>query len=288
MARTLTAALVAVLFVATANATCYTFYEGLCPGSADCMCTLNEPCGTVSDISKVRTADGGCSGECRQVVHDQCAGPDSCLQDVGSCGGPGPSPPSPPAPSRDAIIACAQSWCDQQIPYCQCNGPEECCGSCPYCGTFRCDCSGFVSYCLGLPYGYTTDTLPEVTHQISQAELQIGDIMLCQGDHVVFFGGWTDSSMSNYVVYQEPGCHTSGPHYAFKSVTPYPFNWNPTCFLPYRLNSLRTATTCNNNMASKESLLQAMFSPASFPLKYAKEALLAAERVKEHTKALKM
>jgi hypothetical protein len=38
---------------------------------------------------------------------------------------------------------------------------------------------------------------------------------------------------------QEPGCHTAGPHHAFKSVVPYPFNWNPSDFLPYRYNSIQ-------------------------------------------------
>lgn len=286
MLRGVVAAFLAVLICASlVDAQCKTFYEGLCPGSADCMCTLNEACGAGGDITKARNADGGCSGECRQVVHDACPGDASCLKDVGSCGGPNPAPPSP-GPNRAAIIACANEWCDQQIPYCQCNGPAECCGSCPYCGTFRCDCSGFVSYCMGLPYGYTTDTLPQVTHQISQGDLQPGDIMLCVSDHVVFFGGWTDSSMTNYVAYQEPGCHTSGPHYAFKSVVPYPFNWNPSCFVPYRLNSLRDSTMCKNNLASKKDLMEAFFNPASFPPKYAEEALAAHQKVLEHRKTV--
>ena len=219
--------------------------------------------------------------------------------DTGSCGGssssgspppPPPGPPSPPSPSpaRSKIIACAQTWADEQIPYCQCNGPAECCGTCPYCGTFRCDCSGYVSYCLGLSYGYTTDTLPEVTHQISQSELLPGDIMLCQGDHVVFFAGWTDSSQTNYVCYQEPGCHTTGPHYAFESVVPYPFNWNPSCFLPYRKNGLNTNQSPVSNLASKDVLMRALFNPASFPTKHAKEALEADAKVKEHIKTLEI
>jgi hypothetical protein len=191
-------------------------------------------------------------------------------------------------PSREGIISCAQDWCNRQVPYCQCNGPEECCGSCPYCGTTRCDCSGYVSACFGFSTGYTTDTLPEVTHPIAKDDLQIGDIMLCISDHVVIFGGWTDGSQSNYVVYQEPGCHTAGPHHAFKSVTPYPFNWNPTCFKPYRLNGLGSETTCKTNMASKEALMDAFFNPASFPLKHAKEALAAQEAVNAHRKSLGM
>jgi hypothetical protein len=145
-----------------------------------------------------------------------------------------------------------------------------------------------VSYCLGLPFGYTTFTLPEVTHPIDKEELQPGDIMLCQSEHVVFFGGWTDASHASYVAYQEPGCHTQGPHYAFKSIVPYPFNWNPSCFLPYRSNTISDADTCpTSNLASKKDLLDAMFNPASFPLHRRREAEEAANRQAHHINVLK-
>ena len=42
--------------------------------------------------------------------------------------------------------------------------------------------------------------------------------MLYAAEHVVIFGGWADSSKSSYYAYQEPGCHTDGPHHAFKCV----------------------------------------------------------------------
>jgi hypothetical protein len=270
-------ALAAALLAVVAGGQCVEFYDGLCPGPNSCKCTLNEPCGSRRPIEEVRTASGGCSGSCMNVDFGDCPGDALCLLPTGSCDAPPPpAPPGPgPSPSRDAIISCAQSWANQQIPYCQCNGPEECCGNCPYCGTFRCDCSGYVSYCLGLSYGYTTDTLPEVTHQISQSELLPGDIMLCVSDHVVFFAGWTDSSQTSYVCYQEPGCHTAGPHYAFESVTPYPFNWNPSCFQPYRLNGLRNEKSPVSNLAPKELVLKALMNPQSFPQKFKDDAARA-------------
>eukprot|EP00388_Colpodella_angusta_P001335 GDKJ01004298.1.p1 GENE.GDKJ01004298.1~~GDKJ01004298.1.p1 ORF type:complete len:241 (+),score=12.48 GDKJ01004298.1:72-794(+) len=164
-------------------------------------------------------------------------------------------------PNRDQIIACAQNWVDREVPYCQCNGPEECCGSCPYCGTFRCDCSGYVTYCLQLPAGLNTNSLPLYATAITKDELQKGDFMDCVGDHVVFFAGWTDSSKTAYVVYQEPGCHTDGPHHAFKSVTTYPFGTN-TCFKPYRRESLaaiesNTESAVDSTMASAKDLKEA-------------------------------
>jgi hypothetical protein len=193
-----------------------------------------------------------------------------------------------PQRSRDAIMSCAKDWAARKIPYCQCSGgpASECCGDCPYCGTTRCDCSGYVSHCFGFTTGYTTETLPEVTHPISKDDLLPGDIMLCQSDHVVFFAGWTDSSKSNYVCYQEPGCHTEGPHYAFESVTPYPFNWNPGCFKPYRKNGLEKNQSPISNLAPKEVVMRAMFNSASFPVKHAQEALRADAAVRKHVETL--
>ena len=41
----------------------------------------------------------------------------------------------------------------------------------PFCGTTRCDCSGYVSNCWKLSTGYTTFTLHEVSHQISKDDV---------------------------------------------------------------------------------------------------------------------
>eukprot|EP00762_Andalucia_godoyi_P004594 ANDGO_05156.mRNA.1 hypothetical protein ACA1_391420 len=139
--------------------------------------------------------------------------------------------------SRAEVIQRAQEWADKKIPYCQCNGPEECCGDCPYCSSYRCDCSGYVSYTWALPYGYDTKTLPDVAHRIEKDELQAGDVMLNVGDHVVLFVKWANADKSAYHCFQEPGCHTSGPHYAFESIVAYPFSSSGN-FLPYRYNNI--------------------------------------------------
>lgn len=47
----------------------------------------------------------------------------------------------------------------------------------------------------------------------------------------------TFHSLANFSVIFA-GCHTTGPHYAFKSIIPYPFNEDPTLFLPYRYNNV--------------------------------------------------
>lgn len=107
-----------------------------------------------------------------------------------------------------------------------------------YCIADRCDCSGYVSYIWDLGSGYTTRTLPEVSHQITKEELLPGDVMLFEADHVVLFAGWSDHTHTHYWALQEPGCHTTGPHYAYNSSVVYPFSENPSSFLPYRYNNI--------------------------------------------------
>lgn len=122
------------------SADCYTFYEGLCPGPSNCMCTLAESCGGGSsssgaapsssggggssssgftgrlariNASSVRSASGGCSGYCRTVASGLCPGDSSCLYDMGPCGGSGsgssssggppPPPPPPPPPGTSGL-----------------------------------------------------------------------------------------------------------------------------------------------------------------------------------------
>ena len=136
--------------------------------------------------------------------------------------------------TRAEVMSHAENWVKREIPYCQCNGPKECCGDCPYCHETRCDCSGYVSWCWGLSTGYTTRSLPEISVKIQKRDLKLGDIMLNVGDHVVLFAGWADSKNTTYHCYQEPGCHNNGPHHAFKSIVPYPFSFDPSLFHPYR------------------------------------------------------
>eukprot|EP01006_Ploeotia_vitrea_P010972 TRINITY_DN29110_c0_g1_i1.p1 TRINITY_DN29110_c0_g1~~TRINITY_DN29110_c0_g1_i1.p1 ORF type:complete len:265 (+),score=-8.52 TRINITY_DN29110_c0_g1_i1:19-813(+) len=221
-------------------AACVDFKTGLCPGSAGCECKTTSVCSPSQYIkhenSTQQATAGACEaqgGECRQVIHGQCPGGSNCLAYGPKCGSPGG------CVNRTGILAKAHEWAKKKIPYCQCNGPQECCGNCPYCGTFRCDCSGYVSYCWDLPYGYTTSTLHEVAHRITKEEMVPGDVMLCPGDHVVMFTGWAYPNKTAYHACQEPGCHvTWGPHHAYCSIVTYPFIVRPDCFKPYRLNNV--------------------------------------------------
>jgi len=126
---------------------------------------------------------------------------------------------------RKTMMSRAEVWVAKHVPYNQ---------GATYEG-YREDCSGYVSMAWETSKpGYTTFTLPEISHPISKSELQEGDVLLCTTEHVVLFGGWTDSDKSHYMAYEEttPGTGT------IKSVAPYPYWYNTGCFKPYRYDKV--------------------------------------------------
>jgi hypothetical protein len=125
--------------------------------------------------------------------------------------------------SRSTMISRAQAWVNAKVPYNQ-GGTYQ---------GYREDCSGYVSMAWEASKpGLTTYTLPSISHPISKSSLQPGDILLCQSEHVVLFGGWSSSDHTHYVAFEEtrPGEGT------VKRLTPYPYWYNTGCFLPYRYN----------------------------------------------------
>lgn len=106
---------------------------------------------------------------------------------------------SAPDVTRDASLGRAQVWVDANVPYsqsaCYANGTL---------GSYREDCSGFVSMAWDLSYSPTTYELnpddPQftgITHKISWSELQPGDALVRDSggvDHMALFVRWTDST----------------------------------------------------------------------------------------------
>jgi len=126
---------------------------------------------------------------------------------------------------RSTMIARAQVWVDNHVPYNQ-GGTYQ---------GYREDCSGYVSMAWETSKpGYTTFTLPQISSPITKSELQDGDVLLCTTEHVVLFGGWADSSKTQYVAFEEtrPGEGT------VRRVTPYPYWYNTGCFRPYRYHNV--------------------------------------------------
>jgi len=135
------------------------------------------------------------------------------------------SAPQPQCETRANIIARAQVWVTNKVPYNQ---------GATYQG-YREDCSGYVSmaWAAAKP-GYVTSTLGQISKRITKDELQDGDVLLYAAEHVVLFGGWTSSAKTEYIAYEEtrPGEGT------VKRATPYPYWYDTANFLPYRFNSV--------------------------------------------------
>jgi len=112
--------------------------------------------------------------------------------------------------TRASMLDRAQVWVTNKVPYNQ-GGDYQ---------GYREDCSGYVSMIWdSAKPGHTTETLGEISKEITKADLLEGDCLLCASEHVVLFGGWADAAKTQYVAYEEtrPGEGT------VKRVTPYPY-----------------------------------------------------------------
>ncbi|MEU8512707.1 peptidoglycan-binding protein [Kitasatospora sp. NPDC048722] len=146
-------------------------------------------------------------------------------------GGTGTTPRTLAQPvTRAQVIQRAQSWVDQQVPY----------GMGRYWSDgYRQDCSGFVSMAWGLDSSQTTWTLPNFAERIGKADLQPGDVLIYNnsanpqaGSHVTIFGGWTDSTRTRYIAYEQTAPGTT------KRSTPYSYWNNSGSYVPYRYTGL--------------------------------------------------
>lgn len=87
--------------------------------------------------------------------------------------------------SRGETDARSRSWLDAQVPYSQ-----QSCYQNEY-GSYRTDCSGYVSMAWGLTHSRTTVTLRDVAAEIPRADLRLGDA-LTNANHAALFVRWAD------------------------------------------------------------------------------------------------
>ncbi len=101
--------------------------------------------------------------------------------------------------TRSEIIARAQNWVDQAVPYSQSLWHSDSNGS------YRQDCSGFVSMAWHLNSSRVTSTLDDVSTRLNSLDdLQPGDMIDNITTHVVLFTGWTDGSHTTANIMEEP------------------------------------------------------------------------------------
>ncbi len=126
--------------------------------------------------------------------------------------------------TRSEVIARAIAWTDKHVPYSQAR---------TFMG-YRTDCSGFVSYALGLGKpGETTNTLWNRTWSLRKEELQPGDVMLAKDRHVVLFAGWANSDHTKYVAYEQASSVGS-----VCRVIPYPYYNGSGRYVPRRCRGI--------------------------------------------------
>ncbi|GAA1915721.1 hypothetical protein [Streptantibioticus ferralitis] len=115
-----------------------------------------------------------------------------------------------PGITRGTVMARAQSWITEGVPYNRYayNTDDN--------GTYRQDCSGFVSMAWHLPsssannYGETTGTLPNFATELNSLDdLRPGDMLDNISTHVVLFKGWADSSHTTAMILEEAHAGTN-------------------------------------------------------------------------------
>ncbi|MFE2356946.1 FG-GAP-like repeat-containing protein, partial [Streptomyces parvulus] len=139
--------------------------------------------------------------------------------------------------TRAEVINRAKTWVAAGVPYSMTSYRTDANG------TYRTDCSGFVSMAWHLKsssannYGETTGTLLNFTSSIDKDSLKPGDILLNPAagasGHVVIFNGWTDSSRTSYDAYEQAGS-TGAVH----RTIPYPYWSGHGTFSPRRYDHI--------------------------------------------------
>jgi len=137
--------------------------------------------------------------------------------------------------TREQIITRAESWLFPPVPYSRTEFHEN-----EY-GTYRTDCSGYVSMAWGIPGrppnihgGLDTVGLALAGSPIGRQQLRAGDVVLNSigthlTRHVVLFVRWASADQAAYCGYEQAAGHGT----RFRTF-PYPHEISPGHYLPYR------------------------------------------------------
>ena len=118
--------------------------------------------------------------------------------------------------TRAQTMARAADWVKAKVPYSESEGWKDSGTGGPY----RIDCSGFVSMAWQLKDSHVTQTLPQVANTIKWADLQPGDALDYEAEHVILFAAWIDKSKGTFSYYAEnnpsvkTGKYTDGNEHA--------------------------------------------------------------------------
>ena len=135
--------------------------------------------------------------------------------------------------TRDTVLARAQTWVNNPVPYSQTT----------YFGGYRTDCSGYVSMCWKTGTSWSTRTFYNVSHRIAVASLRPGDAMLKAGYHIRLFYGWVDPAHTRYVTYEQTGPATKS---SIKSMS----SDLGAGYLPYRYNAIEDSPPSRDSLSN--------------------------------------
>lgn len=140
--------------------------------------------------------------------------------------------------SRDEVIQRAQSWVSEGVPYNQGANYSDSNGS------YREDCSGYVSMAWHLNDSLVTQTLPSVATQIDSSQLAPGDALDYTADHVILFGNWIDQSAGTFNYYAENNPSELTNEYQGDLNASSLDGWPTSYYTPYRYDNITgTGTT---------------------------------------------
>jgi hypothetical protein len=143
--------------------------------------------------------------------------------------------------TRAQIIARAQLWVQQQVPYSQTEwwtNPD---------GTYRQDCSGFVSMAWDLNQNtdFWTGNLNLVSHTVAAADLLPGDNLLSD-EHTILFAGWANAQHTEFDYYEEAHPGTVARYVVDAPLSAFLDNG----FVPFRYDGVVNSATLPANPAS--------------------------------------
>jgi hypothetical protein len=119
--------------------------------------------------------------------------------------------------TRATVIRRAQDWVNERVPYSQTSYHHD------RNGTYRQDCSGYISEAWDLRTSMVTWTLPQVSTPLhSLDDLRQGDMIDRTGggiptstQHVVLFDRWADSHHQSAWIYEEAHTGTVARHVTY-------------------------------------------------------------------------
>lgn len=135
-----------------------------------------------------------------------------------------------PPISVQTMLSRAADWISVPVQYSQVNYYSD------INGTYRQDCSGYVSMAWDLDYSLTTTGLPAVATKVAGGlkDIRPGDIILRTGghNHVFLFVEWANSKHTRATVDEETGVSSPTPYAirktlgvsSFKGFTVYRYN----------------------------------------------------------------